>query len=111
MQDQDEDIEALRHRVDALARAVRTLTIETSVLQELCSALMAELAVQDGEPAQRLERIIADEQQISYMVAVDMDEHEDHDDAMWDMLVHHAEVRNRAFDHARMALARIMGAH
>ena len=103
-----EALQALQRKVAALADTVDTLSVETSVLQELCAALMAELALQHDRPAERLEQIIADEQHISYLVASEMDE--DGDD-MWNILVDHAEVRNRAFDHARMALARITGRH
>lgn len=106
--DDERQIEALRLKVDGLATTVDMLSVETSVLQELCAALMAELAVQDENPSGRLEQIITDEQQMSYMVAVDIEEQ---GDDMWDILVSHAEIRNRAFDHARMALARIMGTH
>lgn len=106
--DNERQIEELRLKVESLAKTVDTLSVETSVLQELCAALMAELAVQDEHPSQRLEQIITDEQQMSYMVALDMEEQ---GDDMWDILVSHAEIRNRAFDHARMALARIMGTH
>jgi predicted nuclease with TOPRIM domain len=106
------DIEAvlrqLQARVEYLGATVNTLSLETSVLQELCAALMAELAILSDRPSERLEQIIADEQQVSYQVASDMD---DHGDDMWDILVDHAEIRNRAFDHARMALARILGHH
>lgn len=106
--DDERQIEALRLKVESLAASVDMLSVETSVLQELCAALMAELAVQDEHPSQRLEQIISDEQQMSYMVALDLEEH---GDDLWDILVSHAEIRNRAFDHARMALARIMGTH
>jgi hypothetical protein len=98
----------LRARIDALGTIVNTLSIETSVLQELCAALMAEMAVMHDQPSKRLEQIIADEKDMSYLIAVDI---EDHSDDMWDILVSHAEIRNRAFHHARMALARIMGTH
>jgi hypothetical protein len=107
MDDRD-DLKALQRRVAALASTVSTLSVETSVLQELCAALMAEIALQHDQPAERLEQIIADEQQLSYLVASEMEED---GDAMWNILVDHAEVRNRAFDHARMALARITGHH
>lgn len=106
------DIEALindlRTKVDALGSTVNTLSVETSVLQELCAAMMAELAIQAENPSERLEQIIAEEQDVSYQVALDMD---DDGDNMWDLLVSHAEIRARAFDHARMALARMLGTH
>jgi hypothetical protein len=105
------EIARLRARLDSLAGVVNTLSIETSVLQELCAALMAEVAMQTDAPSERLEQIIADEQHLSYAIASDLDDHDPHDHGMWDMLVDHAQIRNRAFDHARMALARILGSH
>ncbi|CAN5356154.1 hypothetical protein BH10PSE12_BH10PSE12_19520 [soil metagenome] len=106
--DDGDALRALQRKVAALAATVDTLSVETSVLQELCAALMAELALQHDQPSERLEQIIADEQHVSYLVASEMDEQ---GDAMWNILVDHAEVRNRAFDHARMALARITSRH
>lgn len=110
---QDSTLRIIQDRLDAVVGAVKMLTVETSVLQELCAALMAELAMQSDSPAERLEQLIEEEQRLSYAIASDLDDVGDGDggdfDAMWDLLVDHAEVRNRAFNHARMTLARILG--